>query len=256
MREAFFKFRTGDRKQASAPEGVRLYAIGDIHGRLDLLESMLGEIERDQTGRDGRPVTLIFLGDYIDRGPDSKGVVSRLIRGFSHNYTPVFIKGNHEALLLSFLDDPSTGRAWVRSGGDDTLLSYGLSLETIRLACWDGSNRMAETCRQFRAMLPEDHLHFYANLKLYCRFGDYFFTHAGVRPKVPLDRQSEEDLLWIRKEFLASTEDFGAIVVHGHTPNREPQEQRNRIGLDTYAVRTGKLTACGFEDSKRWFLST
>ena len=256
MREALFRFRTTDRKQAYVPEGVRLYAVGDMHGRLDLLESLLGEIERDQNGRDDLPVTLIFLGDYIDRGPDSKGVVSRLIQGFSQKYTPVFIKGNHEALLLSFLDDPSKGLAWLRNGGDDTLMSYGLKLETIQLAFWDGSNGLAEALRQFRAVLPEDHLHFYKNLKLYCRFGDYFFTHAGVRPNVPLDQQSEEDLLWIRKEFLASTADFGAIVVHGHTPNRQPQEQRNRIGLDTYAVRTGKLTACGFEGSKRWFLST
>lgn len=256
MRDILSKFRTADRKQSAAPAEGRFYAIGDIHGRLDLLEALLGEIERDQKGRDEQPVTLIFLGDYIDRGPHSKGVVDRLIRGFPQGYTPVFLKGNHEALLLSFLRDPSTGLNWLRNGGDDTLSSYGLPLDTIRLAFWDGDRGIAQAIRQFRMMLPEAHLKFYENLKLFCRFGDYYFAHAGVRPNRPLDQQSEEDLLWIRKDFISWTEDFGAVVVHGHTPAKEPQDLRNRIGLDTYAVRTGKLTACGFEGTARWFLST
>ena len=249
-------FRTSDRKQAIAPDGARLYAVGDIHGRLDLLEALLCVIERDQKRRADLPVALIFLGDYVDRGPDSKGVVDRLIRGFPAPYTPVFLKGNHEALLLSFLDDPCAGVNWLRNGGDDTLLSYGLGLETIQLAFWGGPNGQDEAVRQFRAALPDDHLRFFEGLKLFCRLGDYFFTHAGVRPNVPLDQQSKEDLLWIRKEFITSTEDFGAVVVHGHTPSRHPQDLRNRIGLDTYAVRTGKLTAVGLEGSRRWFLST
>ncbi len=249
-------FRTSDRRQASAPDGVRLYAIGDIHGRPDLLESVLSLIERDQKSRAAMPVRLIFLGDYVDRGPDSKGVVDRLIRGFSPPYTPVFLKGNHEALLLSFLDNPSTGLNWLRNGGDAALLSYGVGLEAVQLASWGGADALEEALRQFRAGLPETHLHFYKGLKLFCHLGNYFFAHAGVRPDVPLDQQSEEDLLWIRKEFLTSTMDFGAVVVHGHTPTRSPQDLRNRIALDTYAVRTGKLTAAGFEGSKRWFLST
>ncbi len=250
------KFRNNDRKQASAPEGVRLYAIGDIHGRLDLLESLLSLIERDQKGRAGLPVVLIFLGDYVDRGPDSKGVVDRLIRGFAPPYMPVFLKGNHEDLLLSFLNDPVAGQNWLYNGGDTALLSYGVKLETIRLAAWGGPEGLVEAVREFRVVLPEAHLHFYEGLRLFCRIGDYFFTHAGVRPNVPLDQQSEHDLLWIRKEFLNSKEDFGAVVVHGHTPNRDPQDLRNRIGLDTFAVGTGKLTAAGFEGSRRWFLST
>jgi len=202
------------------------------------------------------PVILIFLGDYVDRGPDSKGVVDRLIQGFSPPYTPVFLKGNHEALLLSFLNDPAAGLNWLRNGGDAALLSYGVELEAIQLAFWRGPKGLAEAVRQFRAVLPANHLHFYEGLKLFCRLGDYFFAHAGIRPNVPLDEQSEDDLLWIRADFLNSTEDFGAVVVHGHTPTREPKELRNRIALDTFAVRTGKLTAAGFEGSRRWFLST
>ncbi len=249
-------FRTNNRKQASAPEGCRLYAIGDIHGRLDLLESLLGLIERDQEGRAEMPVTLIFLGDYIDRGPASKGVVDRLLLGFSPPYTPVFLKGNHEALLLSFLDDPLSGPVWLRNGGEAALLSYGLELETVRMAFWDGAEGLTEALRQFQAVLPEAHLRFFQGLKLFCHLGDYFFTHAGVRPKVPLEQQIEDDLIWIRQEFLNSSENFGAVVVHGHTPTRNPQDLRNRIGLDTFAVRTGKLTAAGFEGAKHWFLST
>ncbi len=249
-------FRNRDRKEASAPEGVRLYAIGDIHGRLDLLRSLLDLIDQDQRDRGDLPALLIFLGDYVDRGPDSKGVVERLIEGFSPPYTPVFLKGNHEALLLSFLNDPCTGSHWLSNGGDMALLSYGLGFETVHLATWGGPEGLAEAVRQFRAVLPADHLHFYEQLKLFYRTGDYFFVHAGVRPKAPLDQQREDDLLWIRADFLNSKEDFGAVVVHGHTPAQTPQDLGNRIGLDTLAVRTGKLTAAGFEGSRRWFLST
>ena len=256
MGKILLKFRNNDRKQASAPDGVRLYAIGDIHGRLDLLEALLSLIERDQEGRADLPVTLIFLGDYVDRGPDSNGVVERLIRGFSPPYAPVFLKGNHEDLLLSFLNDPNTGPHWLYNGGDAALLSYGIEPEAVQLAAWSGPEGLAEVAQQFRAALPEAHLRFYEGLRLSCRIGDYFFTHAGVRPKVPLDQQSEHDLLWIRKEFLDSKEDFGAVVVHGHTPTRAPEDLCNRIGLDTFAVRSGKLTAAGFEGSQRWFLST
>ncbi len=250
------RFRNGNRKQSSAPEGSRLYAIGDIHGRLDLLESLLGLIEGDQEGRAELPVTLIFLGDYIDRGPDSKGVADRLIRGFSPRHSPVFLKGNHEALLLSFLDDPVSGLNWLRNGGDAALLSYGVEQKAIQIALLEGPRGLVEAQRLFQAVLPEDHLRFYEGLKPFCHLGDYFFTHAGVRPNVPLDRQSDDDLLWIRKEFLHSAEDFGAVVVHGHTPALYPQDLHNRIGLDTFAVRTGKLTAAGFEGTERWFLST
>lgn len=249
-------FWTSDRKQASLPDGMRLYAIGDIHGRLDLLEALLAEIERDCKGCGEQPVTLVFLGDYVDRGPDSKGVVDRLIGAFPPATNTVFLKGNHEAMLLTSLSDPSAGLHWLCNGGDATVLSYGLPVMMGRKAIWDDVTAATEAIRQFCATLPKEHLRFYRDLQLSCRIGDYFFAHAGIRPKTPLDRQREEDLLWIRKEFLNSGQDFGAVVVHGHTPSRSPQEHRNRIGIDTYAVLTGKLTAAGFEGSKRWFLST
>ncbi len=248
--------KSGGGKNASAPEGIRLYAIGDIHGRLDLLESLLDLIRSDQEGRTEAPVILIFLGDYIDRGPDSKGVVDRLIEGFPSPYFSLFLKGNHEELLLSFIRDPIPSLNWIRNGGDAALASYGVNVETVRQAFWGGAQGLAGAAESFRAALPASHLAFYKRLRTSCRFGDYFFVHAGVRPEAPLDEQTEEDMLWIRNEFLSSTRDFGAVVVHGHTPTRLPQELANRIALDTYAVRTGKLTALGIEGQRRWFLST
>jgi serine/threonine protein phosphatase 1 len=244
------------RKNASAPEGGRFYAIGDIHGRLDLLDRLLETIRDDQETRSEAPVTLIFLGDYIDRGPESKGVVDRLLEGFEPPFFAVFLKGNHEDLLLSFIRDPDPSVNWLRNGGDEALLSYGVDVETVRQAFLAGPPGLAEAARRFGAALPESHLRFYKGLELSRRLGDYLFVHAGVRPGTPLEAQSEEDLLWIRQEFLDSTHDFGAVVVHGHTPTRFPQERGNRIGIDTYAVRTGKLTAVGLEGEQRWFLST
>ena len=239
------------------PEGLRLYAIGDIHGRLDLLECLLGLIDEDRKGRERAAVTtFVFLGDYVDRGPDSKGVVARLLQGFTENVTPIFLKGNHEDLLLSFNGDPSPSLSWLRNGGDFTLLSYGVAVDSVQNAMRGDREGLAEAARQFRAALPASHLRFFEGLQLFCRFGDYYFVHAGVRPKVPIDSQSEEDLLWIRGEFLNWTKDFEAVVVHGHTPARFPQVLPNRIGLDTYACRTGRLTAAGFEGARRWLLST
>jgi serine/threonine protein phosphatase 1 len=252
----FSRNRKSGRKISQAPEGARLYAIGDIHGRLDLLESLLKLIERDQENRWEAPVSLIFLGDYVDRGPDSKGVVDRLIQGFAPACSEIHIKGNHEELLLSFLEDPSHGSNWLRNGGEAALNSYGVNLDVPPGAFWDDEDVLKEAAERFRAALPESHLRFYRELKLFWRAGDFFFAHAGVKPDERLDQQKEEDLLWIRNEFLYSKNDFGAVVVHGHTPARFPQNLPNRIGLDTFAVRTGKLTAVGLEGAERWFLST
>jgi serine/threonine protein phosphatase 1 len=249
-------FTRNGRKSASAPEGFRLYAIGDIHGRLDLLDQLLELIRGDQVGRPEAPVILIFLGDYIDRGPDSKGVVDRLIEGFPEAYSSVFLKGNHEDLLLSFVHDPTPNLSWLRNGGDAALLSYGVDQATISRAFLGYAEEVAEAAAAFRALLPAGHLEFYQSLQTSWRFGDYFFVHAGVSPEAPLEEQKEEDLLWIREPFLSSTRDFGAVVVHGHTPTRFPQDFGNRIALDTYAVRTGKLTAVRVEGDVRRFLST
>jgi serine/threonine protein phosphatase 1 len=241
---------------AKAPEGTRLYAIGDIHGRADLLEQIIGLIESDNRERNESPATLIFVGDYVDRGPASMGVVDTLIKKLPNGFSPLFLKGNHEDLLLSFLSEPVSALNWLYNGGDATLRSYGVAQDVIQRAFWGGPAGLEEAGDEFRALLPQEHLCFYEALRLSYRAGDYFFVHGGVRPGVPLDRQSEEDLLWIRDEFLNCPDDFGAVVVHGHTPVRAPQDLHNRIGIDTYACHTGKLTAVGLQGSQRWFLST
>ncbi len=243
------------RTNAKAPDGVRIYAVGDIHGRLDLLYKMLGLIESDRASREELDTVLVFLGDYVDRGPNSMGVVSRLIDGLPSGVTAQFLSGNHEDLLLSFLDRPGFGLNWLHNGGDRALMSYGLEVEAIANAYWaaEGLIGAAET---FRELLPDSHEEFYRALKPSYRAGDYFFVHAGIRPGIPLDAQSPEDLLWIRKEFLTHRGEHGAVVVHGHTPARSPQDLPNRIGIDTMAFHTGKLTAVGLEGTRRWFLST
>jgi len=241
---------------ARAPEGLRLYAVGDIHGRLDLLDEMLEMIEQDGASREPARTMLVFLGDYVDRGGDSKDVVNRLITGRPEDVDAVFLKGNHEDLLLSFLDEPISGLNWLHNGGETTLMSYGLNAGAINDAIWVGQAGLIEAAALFRSLLPDDHLRFYQSLRLSYRAGDYFFAHAGVRPGVALDQQAEDDLIWIRDEFLNYPYDFGAVVVHGHTPARFPQDLHNRIGIDTLAFHTGKLTAVGLEGARRWFLST
>jgi serine/threonine protein phosphatase 1 len=239
---------------ASAPDGMRLYAIGDIHGRSDLLNKMLELIEKDRHGYEGE-ATAIFLGDYVDRGPDSKGVAELLIQGLPKDITPIFLKGNHEDLLLKFLDDPGSGLNWLHNGGDRALLSYGLTLEEIGRAYWE-EDGLTKSGARFKAVIPASHENFYRSLRLFYRAGGYYFVHAGVRPGIHLDFQDEEDMIWIRKEFLTHKGQFGAVIVHGHTPVRAPEDLDNRIGIDTLAFQSGKLTAVALQGTQRWFLST
>ena len=225
----------------------RIYAIGDIHGCLDLLERVIAAIRRDV--RDYGPAALtITVGDYIDRGSQSRGVLDRLIENpFPTPY--VALKGNHEAMLETFLADPESGSFWARQGGYETLQSYG-----VRLGPPAHSAEFAEAARQLRAALPASHFDFLRSLKTSFARGRYFFCHAGVRPGVPLDRQNEEDLLWIRDAFLESREDFGKIVVHGHTPVAEPEVRANRIGIDTGAFASGRLTCVVLDEVGHRFL--
>ncbi len=243
-------------RDASVPEGKRIYAVGDIHGRLDLLDRLLNLIENDSKTNGAAETLLVFLGDYVDRGPDSAGVVNRLISGLPGGFTTVFLKGNHEDMLLSFLDEPGTGLSWIHNGGNAALLSYGAGLDIIQDAYFLGRAGLLEANAVFRELLPEDHLQFFRSLRPSFQAGGYFFAHAGVKPGVPLGCQDEQDLIWIRDEFLRHRGDFGAVVVHGHTPASAPEDYRNRIGIDTLAFRTGKLTAVALEGSRRWFLST
>jgi serine/threonine protein phosphatase 1 len=243
-------------KTSKAPEGERIYAIGDIHGRADLLGQLLQSIERDNNERPAASVRLICLGDYVDRGPASKEVIERLLRPMPLNCSVTFLKGNHEDLLLTFLDDPLWGFSWLENGGDATLVSYGVPAEMAQAALWRGEKALREAATLFASLVPDSHQRFYLDLELTFRAGGYFFVHAGVQPGIELDRQSERTLLWIRDEFLNWPGDFGAVVVHGHTPKRWPDDRQNRIGIDTHAFSTGTLTAVGLEGERRWFLST
>ena len=235
------------------PEGLLLYAVGDIHGRLDLLRSLLKQIEADAAAHaDARHRALIFLGDYVDRGPDSRGVVADLTEGQRQGFDTHFLKGNHEAILLDFLQNPWHLEHWLINGGQATMESYGV--DTRALA---GRGAPPEAWRQaFAAALPQSHLRFFRNLKLSVAFGDYLFVHAGVRPGVPFAEQSETDLIWIRSPFLDHAGPFGKIVVHGHTPEPLPVIRPNRIGIDTGAVFSDRLTALRLKDGARGFLHT
>jgi serine/threonine protein phosphatase 1 len=227
-------------------EASRIYAIGDIHGRLDLLERAIAAIERDVKDQDGAALT-VTLGDYVDRGPASRGVLDLL----SHNPFPtpyVALKGNHELMLEAFLADPALGPQWKEFGGLETLHSYGISAGRFML----GRNYPAAAEALREAIVP--HLGFLQSLKTSYSHGRYFFCHAGVRPGVPLDRQDDHDLLWIRAEFLASELDFGSIVVHGHTPVERPEVKTNRINIDTGAFATGQLTCVALDDEGHRFL--
>jgi serine/threonine protein phosphatase 1 len=234
------------------PEGQLLYAVGDIHGRSDLLRRLLDEIATDATSDGARTKTIVFLGDYVDRGPDSKGVVDMLLGALPQGFNSHFLKGNHEAMLLGFLDGTTPLEHWRINGGDATMTSYGIDVDRL-----DWTRASAAGWRSaFAAVLPPAHLSFFKALELSLSFGDYLFVHAGLRPGVPLSAQGESDLIWIRGPFLDHPGSFDKIVVHGHTPGNEPVTRPNRICIDTGACFTGRLTALRLEGSLRRFLHT
>ena len=235
---------------ATVPDGELVYAIGVIHGRMDLLSALLALIGQDAVRSDHANKTLIFLGDYVDRGPDSRGVIERLSEGLPDGFEAHFLKGNHEQFLLDFLQDPKWLAPWRGNGGDPTLLSYGVDVGRL-----DRVSAPSEAWRAaFAQALPDRHLKFLQGLGLNCVIGDYVFVHAGLRPGVPLSDQVPADLLWIRNEFLDAQEPFGKVVVHGHTPERKPVVRENRIGIDTGAVFTGCLTALRLANGTQDFL--
>jgi serine/threonine protein phosphatase 1 len=234
------------------PEGVRVYAIGDIHGRLDLLDALLAELAADDRARGGDVRTqYIFLGDLIDRGPDSRGVVDRLMRLAGSGLDVRFLMGNHEEVFLrAMAGDVRSLRFLVRIGGRETLLSYGISEEDYRSHDYDQLARLAA------ASVPAAHLAFLAGFEKWIALGDYLFVHAGLRPGVAIEDQAASDLYWIRDEFLRHRDSFGKMVVHGHSITEEIDLKPNRIGIDTGAFASGRLTAIGLEGEERWFLST
>lgn len=243
---------TIDRSAARPPAGTRVYAVGDIHGRRDLLEDILGQVERDAAAAAEPRKVVVFLGDYVDRGPDSAGVIDRLVAGPPAGFEWVMLKGNHEEFMLRFLEAPSNGLPWIMNGGDATLASYGALESRILFDPYELDALHEKLTRR----LPEAHRRFLDGLALTRVEGGYLFVHAGIRPGVPLAQQDPRDLVWIRDEFLASRADHGHVVVHGHTPMLKPQVRDNRIGIDTGAFQTGVLTALALHGTERRFLHT
>lgn len=236
------------------PAGQIHYAIGDIHGRLDLLQTLLTKIERDSAQTPSKAVHLTFLGDYVDRGQESRGVIELLAHLKREGRARVTaLKGNHEEALLGFLADPSTGAAWAEHGGRETLKSYGVN-PPRSLTDAEGWTAARDA---LAFALPQTHRDFLQGLQLFATVGGYIFVHAGVRPGVPIDQQDAHDLLWIRKDFIDAPRALAeAVVVHGHTPTAEPSQAPGRLGVDTGAYATGVLTAVRLEADRRSFIRT
>jgi serine/threonine protein phosphatase 1 len=232
------------RAPASLPPGQRVYAVGDVHGCLDRLVALHEMIGGDLAERPTDNAVLVHLGDYVDRGSDSAGVVARLANGAVLSGVPtVNLMGNHEHMMLAALvsGEAETTELWLANGGADSLLSWGVP-------------RSAQP-REWPNYLPIPHLLFLRDLAVYYEAGGYLFVHAGIRPGIPLERQSRHDLIWIREPFLSSRLPFGPVVVHGHTPRQEPVVRPNRIGIDTGAVMGGVLTCAVLEDDRLGFIA-
>ncbi len=244
---------TRDGREPSVPDGIQVYAIGDIHGRADLLTQLHRQIQEDAATAPERVTkTAVYLGDYVDRGLDSKGVIDLILSDPLVGFDTVYLKGNHEDTLLRFLQDMSVGPNWFAIGGDATVLSYGVripqGLSTMQ--------RFEHVWNELPNRIPQDHLEFLFGLELMYQAGDYVFVHAGIKPGTPLDQQTPEDLMWIREEFLCSKQDHGVMVVHGHSPRNRPEIQNHRIGIDTGGFATNVLTCLVLEGTTKRFLST
>ena len=237
----------------TVPAGSRIYAIGDVHGRLDLLTQLHALITADAAAAPARRQVIVYLGDYIDRGPDSRGVIELLLQPPPPGFERVRLLGNHEDYLLQFLEHAEVGPYWCAYGGLATLASYGVRPPvgfTPRAADFETAHHALAD------KFPPAHLDFLRGLKLTHMEGDYLFVHAGIKPGVALAEQQAEDLLWIRNEFLESADDFGVCVVHGHTIVETPEQHANRIAIDTGAFATGTLTALVLEGTERRFIQT
>ncbi len=233
------------------PDGHRAYAVGDIHGRLDLLDELLAKIEVDIAQRKRAQNLVVFLGDLIDRGPQSAQVIERLRTWKPRDATATFLCGNHEEVLLRVLaGEPTILGDWLKFGGVECLASYGISATEL------DDQEEPEALATVKAAIPIQHQSFLASFADTLRFGDYLFVHAGIRPGREITAQEQKDLRWIRHPFLDDATDHGFVVVHGHTISEEVEERANRIGIDTGAYRSGVLTAMAIEGGQRWFLDT
>lgn len=233
--------------QPSVPPGQIVYAIGDIHGEADLLRRLLERLRQDMAERSDLAATVIFLGDYIDRGPDSRGVLDLLLADPLPGAKVRFLRGNHEQTILEFLVDPLAAADWLRFGGVETLASYGLRAPPGPT----GPDRLRQLAAGLAERLPPAHLSFLRTTSLMVAVGDYVFVHAGIRPGIPLNQQKQDDLLWIRDGFIDTSFRASHVIVHGHTISDEPVLLPHRIGLDTGAYASGTLTAIALQAEER-----
>ncbi|MFA7586788.1 MAG: metallophosphoesterase family protein [Novosphingobium sp.] len=238
-----------DRPLPAIPAGQRIYAVGDVHGRLDLFNALIQAVEADDAGRPPAQTTIILLGDLVDRGPDSAGVIAAA-RSLAERRSVRMIAGNHEEMFLNSFSDVDILREFLRFGGRETVLSYPIDPGTYR------DLTLEETQGAMHRVIPAADLDFLRGFEDLIVIGDYVFVHAGIRPGVPLNEQEPRDLRWIRKQFVTSDEDFGHCIVHGHTIVEEPEIRTNRIGIDTGAYSSGRLTALALEGTQRWFIET
>jgi serine/threonine protein phosphatase 1 len=239
-----FRSRAASRPLPAVPPGTRYYAIGDVHGRLDLFEALITAIERDDREAADAETTVVLLGDLVDRGPDSAGVVARA-RAWQAERRVRLLAGNHEEMFLHSLEDLSVLRHFLRHGGRQTALSYGIERDEYDRAT------MEDVQALLVAAVPQEDRRFLSMAKNYLVAGDYLFVHAGIAPHVPLDEQEEHHLRWIREPFLDHSEPYQHFVVHGHTITEAVDERSNRIGIDTGAYQSGRLTALVLEGDTR-----
>ncbi|WP_429911168.1 metallophosphoesterase [Glycocaulis sp.] len=250
---SLFGRRAGTAGRDALPAGVRLYAVGDVHGQDDLLDMMLGRIRADvEAAGGGVQSTVVMLGDYIDRGLGSARALERLSTLSDMPFAMRFLKGNHEEAMLDFLADASAGPVWVQYGGGETLAGYGVKPPSAQ----DGSQAWQDAQAALIEAMPDHHRTFLERLEPYVVVAPYIFVHAGVDPAKPLAAQTERDFYWIREKFLNSSRRFEYTVVHGHTPEQDYYQDERRIGIDTGAYLTGVLTAVRLEGATATFLQS
>lgn len=236
-----------DRPLPAIPPGQRAYAVGDIHGRLDLFTALMAAVEADDAARNSADTTIVLLGDLVDRGPDSAGVVTAA-RALQARRKTRIIAGNHEEMFLQSFEDSDVLRHFLRFGGRETLLSYPVDRGEYQEATLEEAQELMQ-----RAVPAADRA-FIAAFEDCIAIGDYLFVHAGIRPDTPLEEQKTGDLRWIREPFLSHEGSHGPVVVHGHSITGEAEVRANRIGIDTGAFRSGRLTALGLEGTERWLV--
>lgn len=249
----FFRKKPAAMRENHVPPQTRVYAVGDIHGRRDLLDIILEQIVTDAAERPIPRCELVFLGDYVDRGLHSRAVLALLREGLPANFNHVFLRGNHEEVMLRFYDgDLSIAQDWFYFGGRETLASYGVPPPPPNLA----PERIPDIHAAFKLAISPADIGFLRATRLHYVCGDYTFVHAGLRPGLALEQQLREDLLFIRNDFMQSDDDFGTQIVHGHTIVERPEIRHNRISIDTGAYATGRLTCLILEGSGHRFLQT